>query len=128
MDQIEALVGKWSPGQPLQESATLHGESVAGPQCRRAGDRTEGLDQIRRGRIGQNACPVMIPANAHGHVLSRPLDDRIGICPVAYEVTETQDAVVAPAGRGQHGLERLQVGVNIAQDEVGRGIRHGTSE
>src|SRR5258708_26903321 len=43
-------------------------------------------------------------------------DNRIGIGSVAYEVPQTQDAVVAPLGCGQHGLERLQVGVNVAQD------------
>ncbi len=47
------------------------------------------------------------------------LDDRGGIAAVAHEIAEAQRGVI-PEGSGirQHGLERLGVRVNVADDQV----------
>ena len=69
----------------------------------------------------------MISAHDVGDIVPRPFGDRVRICAVAHHIATTYDAIVAGLRVGKDGLERLPVGMDVAEDQVAHRRRRDTS-
>ena len=113
---LEQVVDGDGPGRQVgQPVAVLVGERLVGPADRRPGHGVEGV-----GRLEAGPDLVVVAADHRVRVeAAHPLDDRVRIGAVAHQVAQHQHPVVGDAGGGvEHGLERLDVGMDVAQDEV----------
>jgi hypothetical protein len=77
------------------------------------GQMVESYPRFRRRRRPCRDCPDDGGVGERLHAL----DHGVGIGTVADEIPEHQDGI-AFAGRGQRGLQRLEIGVNVAQDQI----------
>lgn len=69
----------------------------------------------------------MIAAHDRRDILARPIGHRIRIRPIPDQIAQAQNAVVLPFGVGQHRFERLEIGVNIAENQMRHRVTSATS-
>ena len=53
----------------------------------------------------------------------RPIYDSVRVGPITCKVSATDDSVIFPSGVGEDGLQRLQIAVEVAEDEISQLIR-----
>ena len=99
--------------QLSQPGPMLRRELVCGPRDCVAGQVVEAVGVLEPG-----AHLVMIAADEGcGRKRQDAIDDRIRIGAVADEISEHERVIVAARG-SQHRVERLQIGVDVADDEI----------
>lgn len=69
----------------------------------------------------------MIPANDFVQIVPRPIDDRVRIRAITDQVPQALDSIILALGVLKHSLQRFQVCVNIAQDQVRHNLIRATS-
>ncbi len=101
--EVDGTLGKRA--QPVE---ILGGELAARPESGKAGDGVEFLE-VHEAADGF----VVITADEDASQSLRLGNDFVGIAAVAYGVAEIDDEVVGGSG-GQTGVQRFEVGVNVA--------------
>ena len=73
------------------------------------------------------ARPIVIAAHDGLDRVTRPFADRVWIRAIAHQIAQAQNPVIVARRAGEHGLERLQVSVDIAKDQVRHSFSSATS-
>ena len=59
----------------------------------------------------------MIAANERGRQRTNPIDDRVGVGAISDQIAEHERMIVRTRSR-EHCVERLEIGMNVADDEI----------
>ena len=102
-------------GERLEVLAVAGGQHPPGHGGTRARRLVEVLPVVEAAR---GAIVVAADRGGDGQI-AQAVDDQVRLGAVAHQIAQQQQLQIAVAGRvGQHAVERVDVGVNVTQDEV----------
>ena len=107
-------------GSDRRKSRFSTGQRLAGPQ------RGDARHVIEIAAVLDAACGLVVIATDDGDRIELPheIDDRIGRRAIPDEIAEDDDMIPGAVWGGiEHRFERLEIGVNIRQDQVAHGLR-----